>query len=113
MMLTKERGRGGSLGLTDDEIAFYDALLTENAAFGDMLLKKMGDDLKVIAVELVKAVKKNVSIDWTKRESVKARLRVIVKKILRKYGYPPEASDDATRIVLEQAAVLCNEWAEG
>ena len=110
--MRREAERGNDLGLSDDEIAFYDALLTENAAFGERLMKEMGDELKVVAVELVKAVKKNVTIDWTKREAVKAKLRVIVKRILRKYGYPPEASDKATQTVLEQAAALCEEWAE-
>lgn len=110
--MRKEAERGNDLGLTDDEIAFYDALLTEDAAFGKKVVQEMGEDLMAMTKLLVVEVKKNVSIDWTKRESVKAKLRVIVKRILRRYGYPPEASDKATKTVLAQAEALCEEWAE-
>jgi len=110
--MRKEAERSNDLGLTDDEIAFYDALLTEDAAFGEKVVQEMGDDLMTMTKLLVVEVKKNVSIDWTKRESVKAKLRVIVKRILRRYGYPPEASDKATKTVLAQAEALCEEWAE-
>ena len=72
----------------------------------------MGDDtLKTIARELVLAVRNSVTIDWTLRENVRARIRVMVKRILRKYGYPPDKQEKATQTVLEQAEVLCAEWA--
>lgn len=95
--------RGESLGLNDDEVAFYDALEANDSA-----VKVLGDDtLKNIARELVDTVRKNVTIDWTVRENVRAGLRVLVKRILRKYGYPPEKQEKATQTVLEQAEVLC------
>ncbi len=95
------------LGLTDDELAFYDALETNDSA-----VKVLGDDtLKRIARELVETVRKNVTIDWTMRENVRAQLRVHVKRILRKHGYPPDKQEKATQLVLEQAEVLAPEWA--
>jgi type I restriction enzyme R subunit len=98
--------RGEKLGLSDDELAFYDALETNDSA-----VKVLGDDtLRTIARELVATVKKNVTIDWTLRENVQAQLRVLVKRILRKYGYPPDKQEQATKTVLEQAEVLCPEW---
>ncbi len=101
--------RGEQLGLNNDELAFYDALETNDSA-----VQVLGDDqLRVIARELVKTVKANVSIDWTMRENVQAHLRVLVKRILRKYGYPPDMQEKATRTVLEQAEVLSEGWAEG
>jgi type I restriction enzyme R subunit len=100
--------RGESLGLTEDELAFYDALETNDSA-----VKVLGEPtLKEIARELVATVKKNVTIDWTMRENVRAHLRVIVKRILRKYGYPPDKQERATALVLEQTEVLSMEWAE-
>ncbi len=66
--------------------------------------------LKVIAAELVQQVRKNVSIDWTLRESARARIRVMVRRILNKHGYPPDLRAEATKLVLEQAAVLCEGW---
>jgi type I restriction enzyme R subunit len=99
--------RGEELGLTDDELAFYDALETNDSA-----VKVLGDDtLKKIARELVETVRKNVTIDWTMRENVRAQLRVHVKRILRKHGYPPDKQEKATQLVLEQAEVLAPEWA--
>ena len=99
--------RGETLGLTDDELAFYDALETNDSA-----VKVLGEPtLKKIARELVTNVRKNVTIDWTVRENVRAQLRVQVKRILRKYGYPPDKQEKATETVLEQAAVLSEEWA--
>ncbi|MBU4445565.1 DUF3387 domain-containing protein, partial [bacterium] len=98
--------RGEQLGLTDDEVAFYDALEVNDSA-----VKVMGDEaLKFIAQELVKAVKRSVSVDWTMRDNARAQIRVIVKRILRKYGYPPDKQEKATLTVLEQAEVLCKEW---
>jgi type I restriction enzyme R subunit len=99
--------RGESLGLSDDELAFYDALETNDSA-----VKVLGDDaLRTIARELVATVRKNVTIDWTIRENVRAHLRVLVKRILRKYGYPPDKQERATETVLEQAALLSQAWA--
>ncbi len=99
--------RGEELGLNSDEVAFYDALEVNDSA-----VKVMGDaQLKQIAQELVSAVKKNVSIDWTQRENVRANLRVVIKRILRKYGYPPDKQAKATETVLEQAALLAGSWA--
>ncbi len=88
-------------------MAFYDALaMNENA------VEVMGvDELKVIATELVTKVRQSVTIDWTLRESARACIRVMVRRILRKYGYPPDLQEEATKTVLEQAEVLCAEWA--
>lgn len=98
--------RGEALGLTEDEVAFYDALETNDSA-----VKVLGDDtLKTIARELVDTVRKNVTIDWTLRENVQAQLRVLVKRILRKHGYPPDKQERATKTVLEQAEALCADW---
>ncbi len=99
--------RGEQLGLTEDELAFYDALETNDSA-----VKVLGDEtLRGIARELVETVRNNVTIDWTMRESVRAQLRVLVKRILRKHGYPPDKQEKATQTVLEQAALLSAEWA--
>jgi type I restriction enzyme R subunit len=99
--------RGEQLGLSDEELAFYDALETNDSA-----VKVLGDEtLRMIARELVETVRKNVKIDWTVREDVRAQLRVLVKRILRKHGYPPDKQERATQTVLEQAALLSAEWA--
>ncbi len=99
--------RGEQLGLSEDELAFYDALETNDSA-----VKVLGDStLRGIARELVETVRNNVTIDWTMRENVRAHLRVLVKRILRKYGYPPDMQEKATQTVLEQAALLSREWA--
>jgi len=98
--------RGDSLGLTDDEVAFYDALEVNDSA-----VQVLGDEiLKLIAQELVDTVKRSVSVDWIKRENARAQIRVMVKRILRKHGYPPDKRAKATELVLEQATVLCIEW---
>jgi len=98
--------RGQALGLTEDEVAFYDAL-----AVNDSAVKVLGDEnLRLIARELVESVKNSVTIDWTVREDVRAQMRVIIKRILRKYGYPPDKQARATELVLEQAEVLCTHW---
>jgi type I restriction enzyme R subunit len=105
--LRDANARGDKLGLLEDELAFYDALETNDSA-----VKVLGDEtLKKIAQELVVAVRGNVTIDWTLRENVQAKLRVIVKRILRKYGYPPDKQKKATETVLEQAEVLSQDWA--
>ncbi len=99
--------RGEKLGLTEDELAFYDALEVNDSA-----VKVLGDEtLRTIARELVKDVRQNLTIDWTVKESARAKLRVQVKRILRKYGYPPDKQEKATQIVLEQTELLCQEWA--
>ena len=99
--------RGEKLGLAEDEIAFYDALEVNDSA-----VKVLGDDtLKNIARELVETVRNNTTIDWTVRETVRAKLRVMVKRILRKYGYPPDKQEKATITVLEQAEVIAKDWA--
>lgn len=98
--------RGEELGLTSDELAFYDALEVSDTA-----VKVLGDEtLRTIARELVDTVKHNVTIDWTVKESVRAKLRVIVKRILRKYGYPPDKQEAATNTVLQQAELLSDFW---
>ena len=99
--------RGEELGLSEDELAFYDALETNDSA-----VKVLGDDtLRAIARELLDGMRKNVTIDWTLRENVRAKLRVMVKRILRKHGYPPDKQERATQLVLEQAEVLSVSWA--
>jgi len=98
--------RGEELGLSEDELAFYDALETNDSA-----VKVLGEPtLRMIAQELVKTVRANTTIDWTLRENVRAHLRVLVKRILRKYGYPPDKQEKATQTVLEQAALLSSGW---
>ena len=98
--------RGVDLGLTDDEVAFYDAL-----ACNDSAVLALGDDkLKFIAAELIAQVKKSVTIDWTLRESARARIKVMVKRILNRHGYPPDLEAEAVRTVLAQAELLCAEW---
>jgi type I restriction enzyme R subunit len=100
--------RGEALGLTEDEVAFYDALEVNDSA-----VKVLGDaTLRTIARELVETVRKNVTIDWTMRENVQAKLRVMVKRVLKKYGYPPDKQKKATETVLEQAELICKDWAE-
>ncbi|MCC6162393.1 MAG: DUF3387 domain-containing protein, partial [Acidobacteria bacterium] len=100
--------RGEELGLSSDELAFYDALEVSDTA-----VKVLGDEtLRIIARELVDTVKQNVTIDWTVKESVRAKLRVIVKRILRKYGYPPDKQEAATNTVLQQAELLSDFWTQ-
>ena len=104
-----ERFRHAELGLTDDEIAFYDALAANESA-----VQAMGDDkLRLIAAELITQVKKSVTIDWNLRESARARIKVMVKRILNKYGYPPDLQEEAVKTVLAQAELLCVDWAIG
>jgi type I restriction enzyme R subunit len=99
--------RGVELGLTEDELAFYDALETNDSA-----VAILGEpELLAIARELTASVRANVTIDWTIRDNVRAQLRVLVKRILRKHGYPPDKQEKATRTVLEQAEVLSEMWA--
>ncbi|MBF0503347.1 MAG: type I restriction endonuclease subunit R, partial [Candidatus Riflebacteria bacterium] len=101
------QARGEELHLNDDELAFYDALEVNDSA-----VKVLGEPTLIkIARELVAAVRKNVTIDWTVRETVRAQLRVIVKRILRKFGYPPDMQEKATQTVIEQAEVISEVWA--
>ena len=105
--MREANARGEELGLTEEEVAFYDALEANDSA-----VQVLGDEtLRAIARELVTTVRANVTIDWTMRENVRAHLRVLVKRILRKNGYPPDKQEKATRTVLEQAEVLSQEWA--
>ncbi len=90
----------------NEEIAFYDALAENESA-----VKAMGNDqLKVIAHELLVSLKSNISVDWAHRDSARAKMRVLVKRILRKYGYPPDLQDAAVQTVLQQAEALSAEW---
>jgi type I restriction enzyme R subunit len=101
------RQRGEEQGLSQDEIAFYDALAENESA-----VQVMGDDrLRVIAHELLTSLKSGVTTDWAQREPARARIRVLVKRILRKYGYPPDLQDAAVQTVLQQAEVLSERWA--
>ena len=106
--MRKSDERTKDLGLTDAEIAFYDALADNESArvvLGDKILRE-------IAIEITEKIRKNVTIDWTLRESVQAKLRVIVKKTLRKYDYPPDKREEATDLVLSQAKLIAKDWAE-
>ena len=105
--MRQAQDRGDDLGLSDEELAFYDALETNDSA-----VAVLGDEtLRTIAVELVETVLRNVSIDWTIKESVRANIRRMVKRTLRKHGYPPDKQEKAAETVLEQAEVLCKDWA--
>lgn len=98
--------RGEKLNLTEDELAFYDALEVNDSA-----VKVLGDDtLRDIARILVQRVRANTTIDWTIKENVKARLKVIVKRVLREYGYPPDKQEKAVQTVLQQAELLAEHW---
>ncbi len=98
--------KGEDLGLTDDELAFYDALEANDSA-----VKIIGDEkLKELAHILVEKVKANTSIDWTIRENVKAKLKVIVKRILRRYGYPPDKQKMAVDRILKQSELFAESW---
>lgn len=104
--MREAQSRGNDLGLTEDELAFYDALEVNDSA-----VKILGDEtLRTIARDLVEAMRNSVTIDWTVRESVRANIRVKVRRILRKYGYPPDKQEKATQTVLEQAELLCKDW---
>lgn len=98
--------RGEEVGLNDAEMAFYDALETNEAS-----LRELGDDaLRKIAVELTESLRKNVSVDWSVRETIRAKLRLMVKRILRKYKYPPDLEQQAVELVLRQAETLSEAW---
>ncbi|MBH2044797.1 MAG: type I restriction endonuclease subunit R, partial [Comamonadaceae bacterium] len=100
--------RGESLGLSDDEVKFYDALIVNESA-----VRELSDEtLKKIAHELTESLRQNISVDWAQRESVRAKLRLMVKRILRKYKYPPDLADAAVELVLEQAETIGDEWVQ-
>ena len=104
--LREAQKRGEALGLSEDEIAFYDALEDNDSA-----VKVLGDEtLKQIAQELVRAIRRSVTVDWTHRENARAKIRVMVKRILRRFGYPPDKQEKATELVLKQTEVLCQDW---
>jgi type I restriction enzyme R subunit len=99
-------GRGDQLGLTDDEVKFYDALANNESA-----VREMNDEtLKKIAHELTENLRQNIKVDWNERESVRASLRLMVRRILRKYKYPPDEQDGAVELVLQQVQALGEEW---
>ena len=105
--MREANARGEQLGLSEDELAFYDALETNDSA-----VQVLGDEtLRDIARDLVETVRNNVTIDWTLRENVRANLRRLVRRTLRKHGYPPDKQEQATQTVLEQAEVLSQDWA--
>ena len=98
--------REAELGLNPDEVAFYDALANNESA-----VREMGDEvLKAIAVELTERLRKSTTVDWQVRESVRARLRILVRRTLQKYKYPPDRAEEAAELVLQQAEVLSNDW---
>ena len=102
----EEKERGKTQNMTEDELAFYDALGANDSA-----VKVLGDvTLRKIALDLTQMIRKSVTIDWTQRESVQAEIRLKVKKILRKYGYPPDKQEKATQTVLEQAELVARDW---
>jgi type I restriction enzyme R subunit len=99
-------GRGEALGLSEDEIRFYDALADNESA-----IRELSDEtLKKIAHELTENLRQNITVDWSKRESVRAKLRLMVKRILRKYKYPPDQQESAIELVLQQAQALGEAW---
>ncbi|MGD9893305.1 MAG: type I restriction endonuclease subunit R [Dehalococcoidia bacterium] len=105
--MREANARGEALGLSDEELAFYDALETNDSA-----VEVLGEPaLAALAREIAVAVRKNATIDWTLRENVRAQLRVVVKRILRRHGYPPDLQEQATKMVLEQAEALADSWA--
>jgi type I restriction enzyme R subunit len=107
-MMREANRRGEQLGLTEDELAFYDALEVNDSA-----VKILGDEtLRTIARELMETIRNNVTIDWTIKETVQAKLRVMVKRVLKKHGYPPDKQKKATETVLEQATLIAKDWAE-
>ncbi|MBP8795234.1 MAG: DUF3387 domain-containing protein, partial [Brachymonas sp.] len=98
--------RGEQLGLSDDEVRFYDALANNESA-----VKELNDEtLKKIAHELTENLRQNITVDWAQRESVRAKLRLMVKRILRKYKYPPDQQEAAVELVLQQAEVIGESW---
>lgn len=99
--------RGEDEGLSEEEISFYDALAQNESA-----VEVMGNEqLRIIAHELLGGLRNNATVDWQHREPARARMRILVKRILRKYGYPPDLQDETTQVVLAQAEILAARWA--
>lgn len=97
---------GSKLGLNTEEVAFYDALANNEAS-----VRELGDEiLKRIAVELTEKLRRNTTVDWSVRETVRTRLRIMVKQILRKYKYPPDKQEAVIDLVLQQAETLSESW---
>jgi type I restriction enzyme R subunit len=104
----KELERDAALGLNPDEVAFYDALASNESA-----VRELGDEiLKTIAVEITEKLRKSTTVDWQVRESVRAKLRILVRRTLQRYKYPPDRSAEAVELVLKQAEVLSNGWSQ-
>ena len=103
-----KKSRGDALGLTEDEVRFYDALANNESAVRELT----DETLKKIAHELTENLRQNLSVDWSERESVRAKLRLMVKRILRKYKYPPDMQDAAVELILQQAQALGDSWSE-
>jgi type I restriction enzyme R subunit len=98
----REHERGAELGLRDDELAFYDAICQNDRA-----VLEMGDELlKKIARELVDSVRRNVTIDWSEKEQVRARMRSTIRRLLRRHGYPPDKQPAAIELVMHQAELM-------
>lgn len=105
----KSMSRGDELGMDIDELAFYDALEQNESS-----VRELGDEiLKTIAQELARQLRKSTTVDWAIRESVRAKLRILVKRVLKKYKYPPDKQEEAVRMVMKQAEVLSEEWSRG
>jgi type I restriction enzyme R subunit len=102
----EEKNRGKKQNMTDDELAFYDAL-----GVNDSAVQILGNEiLRKIALELTQMIRNSVTIDWTQRESVRAEIRLKIRKILRKYGYPPDKQEKATQTVIDQAEMIARDW---
>ena len=98
--------RGEQLGLHDDEVKFYDALANNESAVREL----QDETLKKIAQELTRSLRENLTVDWSERESVRAKLRLLVKRLLKKYKYPPDQTEEAVELVLQQAQTMGEEW---
>ena len=100
--------REAALGLNPDEVAFYDALANIESA-----VRELGDEiLKKIAIEITEKLRASTTVDWQVRESVRAQLRILVRRTLQKYKYPPDKALEAVELILQQAEVLSNHWSE-
>ena len=100
--------REAALGLNPDEVAFYDALANNESA-----VRELGDDiLKTIAIEITQKLQSSTTVDWQVRESVRAKLRILVRRTLQKYKYPPDQAVEAIELILKQAEVLSNHWSK-
>jgi type I restriction enzyme R subunit len=106
--MRQAHARGEELGLTEDEFAFYEAL-----GVNDSAVRVMGNDvLSTIARLLTSTLRRNITLDWTQRESARAKMRTMIRRLLRKHGYPPDKQEQATQTIMEQAERVCETWAE-